>query len=370
MDLVAAYDRLLEEGANLPALEGMSPDEVVYLAEQLIANNKNPAGIVEGIFVQDQVLGIVQNFLEQYRNTVIARIQNQELAAETKHLPGKHNQDDHAGDYISSSPLYYAEVGALKSKEWGTSHLLSGDVTDTVPNPGRGIAASYFGKIGSHEVFVKPQSGAPSASMRGKLIETGRDSEREVAAFAVNKYLGDLVPMAPTVIRDIRGTGKSVVADALDGEPLSAIRGGVKSLKDPANFLSFTLFDGLIGNLDRHAGNVFVDNTGKAYAIDHGLAFPKKSGPGNNNELVATFGWNVFSNARAAQRLGINFHNQPLLSGHKDRLQKFVDDESGIRKTLGRLLNQSELDALFGRAKFMLKENAYIHEDNIIDAAS
>lgn len=33
------------------------------------------------------------------------------------------------------------------------------------------------------------------------------------------------------------------------------------------------LFDGVIGNTDRHGGNWLVDDTGKLWAIDHGLAF-------------------------------------------------------------------------------------------------
>ncbi len=100
----------------------------------------------------------------------------------------------------------------------------------------------------------------------------------EVAAYRLARRLGlDNVP--PTVVRSI-GSRKGSMQLWIEGAMTEAHRrkGG---LRPPdyqawlAQMRTMTLFDCLIGNIDRHSGNYLLDPSGKLWMIDHTRAFQR-----------------------------------------------------------------------------------------------
>jgi hypothetical protein len=100
----------------------------------------------------------------------------------------------------------------------------------------------------------------------------------EVAAYRLAVRLGlDNVP--PTVVRTIDNT-KGSLQLWVEGAMTEADRRR-RELRPPdysgwlAQMRRMTLFDALIGNIDRNAGNYLLDETGKLWMIDHTRAFQR-----------------------------------------------------------------------------------------------
>lgn len=93
-------------------------------------------------------------------------------------------------------------------------------------------------------------------------------TDREVAVYAIDRLLGlDLTPL--TVLRSMVVDG-----DTLSGSAMYFIQGA----RLPADVGAgkpdrLHLFDAIIGNSDRHAGNWLVRENGAVVAIDHNRAF-------------------------------------------------------------------------------------------------
>ena len=104
-------------------------------------------------------------------------------------------------------------------------------------------------------------------------IRTGKDAEREVAAWQVAKLAGleDICP--PVVIRTIDGNRGSLMK-FWDGKVAGAL-GRPEAWDGEKDLHRAAMFDYVIGNEDRHMGNWLVGN-GKLQLIDHGLAFPDR----------------------------------------------------------------------------------------------
>jgi hypothetical protein len=125
--------------------------------------------------------------------------------------------------------------------------------------------------------FVEPAE--PVASFTWKVLPPGRPRgfwesyKSEVAAYELDKLLAmQMVP--PAVARDV------------DGETGAAIMwiDGVKSVKQSGGKVPgapiwghavrrMQLFDNLIGNPDRNAGNILIGEPGELILIDHSRAF-------------------------------------------------------------------------------------------------
>jgi hypothetical protein len=120
---------------------------------------------------------------------------------------------------------------------------------------------------------------APFASLTWKVLPPGRRDgywesyKSEIAAYELDKLLGlDMVP--PAVERQIDGdTGAAIMW--IDG---------VKSVKETGGRVPsgpawdkpirrMLMFDNLIGNPDRNAGNILVGPPGELILIDHSRAF-------------------------------------------------------------------------------------------------
>jgi hypothetical protein len=158
-----------------------------------------------------------------------------------------------------------------------------------------GINASWRGHIeGDGEVIIKPQSGFYPRQLRAG-IEQGSDIPNEVAAYRVNEQLGGLVRMGVTEDRNAWFPGGTISDRAVVQEYLENLGnmqdvvswGGVRGwvYVDPATGDAIPLpfaaadarangiFDAIIGNLDRHEGNVMLSPDLHLLAIDHGLSF-------------------------------------------------------------------------------------------------
>jgi hypothetical protein len=148
-------------------------------------------------------------------------------------------------------------------------------------------------------VYVKPQSGLKKSAIHAD-IPAGQDLERERAAVLINRALGGLVE-TPTmvIVPDDDYLGKHGVQIAAPGRPIVHYANGqaqslsmteihatqaggyrfrsqvVSGIPDE-QYANLGLFDAIIGNYDRHAGNVLADSDRmQIIAIDHGLSMPE-----------------------------------------------------------------------------------------------
>jgi hypothetical protein len=134
-----------------------------------------------------------------------------------------------------------------------------------------------------------------TARVGGKVTYIkAQDPDRERAAYEVNAAMGNLVDMPVTVVRETPVAlrrGKSI--DGTPAEPRAAF--SVKGLGETEHDYSemprgplrdMAVFDAVIGNNDRHLGNILYDpKTQHVTAIDHGLCLQtlasRRDGGGN-----------------------------------------------------------------------------------------
>ncbi|GAB4108596.1 MAG: hypothetical protein Kow001_06500 [Acidobacteriota bacterium] len=114
-----------------------------------------------------------------------------------------------------------------------------------------------------------------------------RDDYRfEVAAYRLSRILGlRLVP--PTIIRRIGGKEGSLQAWVEDAAMEKTRRREGRQPPDEwywmSQMLAMHVFDNLVGNVDRHQGNVLIDGAWEVWLIDHTQAFrrwPRLHSPG------------------------------------------------------------------------------------------
>jgi hypothetical protein len=198
----------------------------------------------------------------------------------------------------SVDPLALPEVAERESE------ILNGVLNPlSVKSLGGGnVNSVYSGEIEVHtenraaivKVAIKPRSGLSHQKMRSG-ISMGRDLERERAAYVVNNALGGLVEMPECVVRDIPNMGLcGIQTFKEDTDGTLAENYNVELSGHPDAVRELALFDVIIGNLDRHGGNIMVrsgDDEHPLVAIDHGLSFPDGSqeyGEYKNTEALST----------------------------------------------------------------------------------
>ncbi len=129
-------------------------------------------------------------------------------------------------------------------------------------------------------------AGGPVASASWKPLRPGRYNgywesyKSEIAAYELDKVLGmDMVP--PTVERTVSGEpGAATIWVA----PVRMFKVGenTASIPNRANWdrqvRKMKLFDNLIHNPDRNAGNLLIDPSGNLILIDHSRAFESQRG--------------------------------------------------------------------------------------------
>jgi hypothetical protein len=107
-------------------------------------------------------------------------------------------------------------------------------------------------------------------------IGCGQQTEREVGAYEVSKFVGLAGAVPPTVPATYKGKQGAMQRYLTGFKPASAIMyGGANVYGDNKQLSKIAAFDYVIGNLDRHGSNWITTKDGKTLAlIDHGLSFP------------------------------------------------------------------------------------------------
>jgi hypothetical protein len=152
-------------------------------------------------------------------------------------------------------------------------HLLNDKIVDKERRYG-GIHETYKVEFadGSFGTW-KPKDKADDTSMR-RNISTGKSTEREVGAWVVAKAAGMQDLVTPAVIRTYEGRRGVLLAWQVGDTAKDVNRD--KRFDGNTDLARMAVFDYVIGNEDRHAGNWIVSPDGKLKAIDHGLSFPDK----------------------------------------------------------------------------------------------
>jgi hypothetical protein len=124
--------------------------------------------------------------------------------------------------------------------------------------------------------FFDPGGLASSAAW--KLLPPGRSSgywesyKSEIAAYELDKLLGlNMVP--PAVEKRHRGERGAAILWVEGVHPWKEVEHLPKPPKWNLEAVRMKMFDNLIGNIDRNAGNLIVDDDWNLYLIDHSRAF-------------------------------------------------------------------------------------------------
>ena len=179
--------------------------------------------------------------------------------------------------------------------------------------------------------------------VRGGFLEGWRF---EIAAYALDKLLGiGMVP--PTVLRVHQGRPGSIqlwIEDTallrdLLGQPENQKRFQSKAFRNASYIAQF--FDNLIGNEDRHSGNVLVSQDFRAILIDHSRTF--RVGP----QFIESI---PFSEKNVAPDDLMRKLPRRLL----ERTAALSEKE--LREAVADLLSETELQAILARREILLRE--------------
>lgn len=170
-------------------------------------------------------------------------------------------------------PKGIGSIAFIQDAEAIRQELLNGRISDLTHPPVRGINAGYIRKArlaSKREVFIK-----------------GTDVQHEMSAHWLNDVaLGGLLPMLPTVQRGVQiddisydEPTESFVQPWMDETVAPNLRAWMRSAKQPLatipdeQWKNLAMFDFIIGNEDRHNGNILVYGDRWLVPIDHGDGF-------------------------------------------------------------------------------------------------
>jgi hypothetical protein len=231
-----------------------------------------------------------------------------------------------------AAPLARQQATAASARTWighsdaMESYLATAQI-ERIEDIGTGVTRP-------RQAFLKP--GGPFESLAWKVLPPGRRGgyyesyKSEIAAYQLDKLLGmNMVP--PAVEREI------------DGEVGAAIMwlGGTKSVKQMGGKVPtgptfgkpirmMQMFDNLIGNIDRNAGNILVDGAGDIILIDHSRAFIEKQDLPWSFERVDADLWEKMK-ALSAERLSAaigHWVDRPAIDAmikRRDRMAQTID---------------------------------------------
>jgi uncharacterized protein DUF4332/phosphoinositide 3-/4-kinase-like protein len=206
-------------------------------------------------------------------------------------------------------------------------------------NLGGGINKTEFVTLSNGLSAVwKPDEGASGAKIH-RNIPLGGEADRDVSAYVVDKRLGHLAGVPPTIKREFEGKsgiltlflgGAETAGRATDARN-AVIFGQGRDTSKP-----LAILDNVIGNLDRHGGNWMLTPTGEPVPIDHGLSFPNRNG----NQIRANYQF---------------YRDAPLSEDQGQRLEDFLQSRSEISKELEPKIGKRALGAMWRRVETILK---------------
>jgi hypothetical protein len=175
----------------------------------------------------------------------------------------------------------------------------------------------------------KPTADEDMRQLRDHL-EVDHQGRREAAAYVVDKALGHLAGVPPTVFRTMGGETGALMAFVSDAS--TALD---KFLEYDDDYRAIAIFDDVVGNVDRHEGNLLLTPGGRKVPIDHGLSFPLENGAQGYQNFILTY-------------------EVPLDEGQKKTLLTFERVKPQVTKKLRALgIADEAIDAMFQRVKDM-----------------
>lgn len=168
-------------------------------------------------------------------------------------------------------------------------------------------------------------------------LEPDHQARREAFAYFISKNLGHLGRVPPTVYREIDGDSGAYCAlsrGTLPGTHCARLEQILADPQDPA-YRDMAVFDCVIGNLDRHSGNILLGG-GTVLAIDHGLAFPLEHGA--QGEMNFLFSEPVALSAEHRQNIAALLERAPELRAEAQRLQMHPDAVNRMLERMQRML--------------------------------
>jgi hypothetical protein len=177
------------------------------------------------------------------------------------------------------------------------------------------------------------EPGGPCASVAWKPLRPGIYSgywesyRSEIAAYEVDKLLGlHMVP--PTVERRLNGVRGAIVM-WLDGMRMwKELESKPATAYWNTQLVRMMMFDAFIGNGDRNAGNILVDDNWTMYLIDHSRAFATRN---RSQVKLAQVDASLWARMRAL-------------------------DEPALRETLGQWLDRSSIRGMIQRRERMQEQ--------------
>lgn len=218
-----------------------------------------------------------------------------------------------------------------KALEAGKCRLKAGSNANYLVTLDNGVSAIW-----------SPRAGEKSPVSQRPNIPAGTQSQREEAAYLVDRRLNHFARVPPAVSAGLEGRPgslKLLVSQAQD----TADSPEAKARIPQQDYRRVAIFDHIIGNLDRHSGNVLVDGENRPIPIDHGLSFPTRNGKQGftNFNFDATF---------------------QLNESEKSMLKEFTAQKKDVTKELKGLLEPEAVEAMYERVDRMLELGWVSHE--------
>ncbi len=204
-------------------------------------------------------------------------------------------------------------------------------------NLGGGINGTYLVTLsnGAKAVF-KPTAGEDQSKLRNQL-EEDHQGKREEAAYLVDKAMGHIGRVPPTVRRSIDGQEGALMLFVPEAEVAMGSGKVNATMSKGESYRRIAVLDNVIGNLDRHEGNWMVTKDNEAMPIDHGLAFPWK------NESQGF--------------LNYDFQKEVSLSADDlQGLKQLSSQRESLTQRLSSLLEKPAIDSMFERVDRMVQE--------------
>ncbi len=221
--------------------------------------------------------------------------------------------------------------------------LKSAEVVD-LEDVGMGVTRPWKATLKTGDRTLR---GAFKPIKRGRQSGAWESYQAEIAAYELDQMLGlDMVP--PTVVREIRNDKGSLQLWIEDSELFQDVDGKPKRAYEWSKELArMVMFDALIYNPDRNAGNFLVSPYWEIILIDHSQAFlARKNLPKDKDAVPFRFDRKVVENLRRLQADDIRARFEDILL--KDQIEALLARREALLAHIDKLvLERGEAVVLF-----------------------